>query len=109
MIDEFNAIKIPRLTWDKKGKKVENQNILDSLLKPCLPLMWNYVDVFQGDFTNEEALKFIPDGQEDAAKIVFENGQTMDVWKINDQIRNSGKDLFDRRDNLLNQHCIQMF
>ena len=40
VIDEFKAIKIPRMTWDKKSKKEENQNTLDSLLKPCLPLMW---------------------------------------------------------------------
>jgi len=86
VIDEFNAIKIPRLTWDKKGKKEENQNTLDSLLKPCLPLMWNYIDVFKGDLKNEELLKFIPDGQEDAAKIVLENGKTLDVWKTDDQI-----------------------
>merc|ERR1712038_1725497 len=60
LIDQdFNTIKIPRLAWDKKGKKEENQNTLDSLLKPCLPLMWNYVDIFQGDYTNEELLKFI--------------------------------------------------
>jgi len=90
VIDEFNAIKIPRLTWDKKGKKEENQNTLDSLLKPCLPLMWNYIDVFKGDSMDEELLKFIPDGQEDAAKIVLENGQTLDVWKTDDQIRNLG-------------------
>ena len=86
VIDEFNAIKIPRMTWDKKGKKEENQNTLDSLLKSCLPLMWNYVDIFQGDYTNEELLKFIPEGEEDASKIVFKNGQTCDVWKSNDQI-----------------------
>merc|ERR1712062_378207 len=90
VIDEFNAIKIPRMTWDKKGKKEENQNTLDSLLKPCLPLMWNYIDVFKGDSMDEELLKFIPDGQEDAAKIVLENGQTLDVWKTDDQIRNLG-------------------
>ena len=90
VIDEFNVIKIPRLTWDKKGKKEENQNTLDSLLKPCLPLMWNYIDVFKGNSMDEELLKFIPDGQEDAAKIVLENGQTLDVWKTDNQIRNLG-------------------
>merc|ERR1712062_728926 len=56
LIDQdFSTIKIPRLTWDKKaflkGKKEENQNTLDSLLKPCLPLMWYYIDVFQ-DYNN---------------------------------------------------------
>ena len=86
VIGDFNNIKIPRLTWNKKEKKEENQNILNSLLKPCLPLMWNYIDVFRGDFRNKElVLKFIPDGQEDAAKIVLENGQTMDVWKEHDK------------------------
>ena len=80
VIDKFNSVQkqITRFTWDRKGKKDENQNTLDSLLKPCLPLMWHYVDIFQ-DYTNEELLKFIPDGQEDAAKIVLENGQTIDV------------------------------
>lgn len=85
IIDEdFSTIKIPRLTWDKKGKKEENQNTLDSLLKPCLPLMWHYIDIFKGDSTNEELLKFLPDGQEDAAKIVLENGQTVQLWKENE-------------------------
>merc|ERR1712062_170617 len=79
LIDQdFSTIKIPRLTWDKKGKKEENQNTLDSLLKPCLPLMWYYIDVFQDyknfNNKNEELMKFIPAGQDDAAKIVMENG-----------------------------------
>ena len=52
--------------------------------------MWNYIDVFKGDLKYKELLKFIPDGQEDAAKIVLENGQTLDVWKTDDQIRNLG-------------------
>ena len=87
VIDEFNAIKIPRMTWDKKGKKEENQNTLDSLLKPCLPLMWNYIDVFKGNSMDEELLKFIPNGGlEDAAKIVLENDETIYVWKNDDQI-----------------------
>merc|ERR1712038_746444 len=86
LIDQdFSTIKIPRLTWDKKGKKEENQNTLDSLLKPCLPLMWYYIDVFQ-DYNNfneenEELMKFIPDGQDDAAKIVMENGKFFQIWK----------------------------
>ena len=98
VIDEFNAIKIPRLTWDKKGKKEENQNTLNSLLKPCLPLMWNYIDIFHSlnindsSFTvvnevSEELLKFIPNGGlEDAAKIDLENGESIYVWKNNDKI-----------------------
>ena len=86
LIDQdFSTIKIPRLTWDKKGKKEENQNTLDSLLKPCLPLMWYYIDVFQ-DYNNfndenEELMKFIPAGQDDAAKIVMENGKFFQIWK----------------------------
>ena len=93
IIDEdFSTIKIPPLTWDKKGKKEENQNILDSLLKPCLPLMWNYIDVFQDRYNsttnnNEEFLKFIPDGQEAAAQIVLKNGQIIEVYKSNDQMK----------------------
>ena len=41
VIGDFNNIKIPRLTWNKKEKKEENQNILNSLLKPCtmLPIL----------------------------------------------------------------------
>merc|ERR1719510_2467881 len=79
LIDQdFSTIKIPRLTWDKKGKREENQNTLDSLLKPCLPLMWYYIDLFQdyNDFHKhhaytdndklDELLKFIPEYEEDA-------------------------------------------
>ena len=98
VINEFNAIKIPRLTWDKKGKKEENQNTLNSLLKPCLPLMWNYIDIFRSlnindsSFTvvnpvSEGLLKFIPNGgQEQAAKIVLKNGKSINVWRSDEQI-----------------------
>ena len=105
IIGLFNAIKIPCFTWDKKGKKEENQNTLNSVLKPCLPLMWNYIDIFdslnihdsflefnESSFTvenevSEELLKFIPDGGiEDAAKIVLENGKSIHVWKSNNKI-----------------------
>jgi len=94
LIDQdFSTIKIPRLTWDKKGKKEENQNTLDSLLKPCLPLMWYYIDLFQDyknlNAKNEELLKFIPDGKEDAAKIVMENGKFFQIYK---EIEDGGKD-----------------
>ena len=94
VIDECNANKIPK----KKGKKEENQKILNSLLKPCLPLMWNYIDIFRSlnindsSFTvvnevSEELLKFIPNGGlEDAAKIDLENGESIYVWKNNDKI-----------------------
>merc|ERR1712038_1883654 len=96
---EFSTIKIPRLTWDKKGKKEENQNTLDSLLKPCLPLMWYYIDLFQDyknfNYKNEELLKFIPDGQEDAAKIVMENGKFFQIWK---EIEDGGKDYYLKSD-----------
>ena len=47
VIDEFKTIKLPLLTFGKKAKKEENRNTLDCLLKPCLPLMWNYIDTFQ--------------------------------------------------------------
>jgi len=56
-------------------------------------LMWYYIDVFQ-DYKNisynnehtdidklDEFLNFIPDGQDDAAKIVMENGKFFQIWK----------------------------
>merc|ERR1711988_1260657 len=47
--------------------------------------MWYYIDLFQDyknlHFTNEEFMKFIPDGKEDAAKIVMENGKFFQIWK----------------------------
>ena len=67
--------------------------------------MWNYIDIFdslnihdsflefnESSFTvenevSEELLKFIPDGGiEDAAKIVLENGESINVWKSNNKI-----------------------
>merc|ERR1711879_590581 len=46
---------------------------------------WYYIDLFQ-DYKNfndnvDKILKFIPDGQDDAAKIVMENGKFFQIWK----------------------------
>merc|ERR1711879_696565 len=34
-----------------------------------------------GEDESEELMKFLPDGQEDAAKIVLENGKFFQIWK----------------------------
>ena len=42
---QFKAIEIPwskKLTGKGKKEKEKNQNVLDSLLKRCLPVIWNY-------------------------------------------------------------------
>ena len=96
VIDEFNAIKISR--FDIWNKEEENQNTMNSLLKPCLPLMSNYIDMFHSLNINDssvtvvnqvsaELLKLIPyGGQEEAAKIVLKNGKSINVWKNDEQI-----------------------
>ena len=56
--------------------KDKNQNLLDSLLKYGLPLMWHYKELFCNEpKDSKELLQFIPEGEEDAAKILMANGQ----------------------------------
>lgn len=80
---DFHAIEIP---WSKKilGKgekeKENNQDILDSLLKASLPVIWNYQDVFHG--TDEDKInQFVPEGANDAAAVTMKNGTRVMVWK----------------------------
>ena len=45
-IEEFNSIETPlsqTLLGKSKENKQKNQDILDSLLKSCLPVIWNYL------------------------------------------------------------------
>ena len=60
-----------------------NQNLLDSLLKYGLPLMWHYNEIFREEPRNsQDLLQFIPEGEEDAAAIMMtEDGQWIKVWK----------------------------
>ena len=56
--------------------KDKNQNLLDSLLKYGLPLMWHYKELFCHEpKDSKELLQFIPEGEEDAAEILMANGQ----------------------------------
>ena len=80
---QFKAIEIP---WSKtlfgksKKEKEKNQNILDSLLKRCLPVIWNYQDIFKG--TNEDEINmFVPEGEDDAAAVTLKPGVKVLMWK----------------------------
>ena len=96
VIDEFNAIKSP--TFFLRKRTFKNQKAMNSLLKSCLPLMSNYIDIFHSLNINDssitvvnqvsaELLKLIPyGGQEEAAKIVLKNGKSINVWKNDEQI-----------------------
>ena len=78
----FNQKKKQNLGKDK------NQNLLDTLLKCGLPLMWHYNNVFHEEPKNStELLKFIPEGESDAAEILMPNGHWINVWKDVNQDR----------------------
>ena len=67
-------------------EKDKNQNLLDSLLKYGLPLMWHYNEVFQKEPKySDELLQFIPEGEQDAAEILMTSGQWIKVWKVFNQ------------------------
>jgi len=90
VIQQFEAIEIPwtkKLSGKGKKEKEKNQNILDSLLKCCLPVIWNFQDVFMG--SNEDDInKFVPEGEEDAALVTLRTGVKVWIWK---QINSSNK------------------
>ena len=83
VIQEFNSIET---SWSKtllgKSKSLEqkNQNVLDSLLKSCLPVIWNYQDVFLSSNT-DDTIDYIPEGVNDAATVSLRNGAQIMVWK----------------------------
>ena len=63
-------------------EKDKNQNLLDSLLKYGLPLMWHYNKVFQEEPKDSPVLlQFIPEHEDDAAEILMTSGQWIKVWK----------------------------
>ena len=68
-------------------KAAERQDQMDRLLKIMLPMIWNYVDIFpfhakKGDEQKEEALRYIPEGKDDAANIhMAEPKLFAKVWK----------------------------
>ena len=83
LVNEFKKLKTPfskALLGKEKEVEKENQDLLDSLLKVTVPIMWHYNDIFrQPDPT--AMLPFIPEGVEDAAKITLNSGEDIMVWK----------------------------
>merc|ERR1712038_933518 len=83
VIQQFEAIEIPwskKLSGKGKREKEKNQNILDSLLKRCLPAIWNFQDIFM--CSNENLInKYIPEGADDAANLTLRSGARVCIWK----------------------------
>lgn len=69
------------------AKEEERQDQMDRLLKIMLPMIWNHVEIFhlhdkQGDERKEEALRYIPEGKDDAANIHMDDPKLfVKVWK----------------------------
>ena len=63
------------------AEKCKNQDILDSLLKVCLPMIWHRFEIFRENHKNQKMLKFVPEGQNDAAMIRFDDKTNIMIWK----------------------------
>ena len=79
-IQEFKSIEIPLrekipifLLGKAKEKKQKHQDVLDSLLKSCLPVIWNYQDIFLTSNT-DDIIDYIPEGINDAATVSLKTG-----------------------------------
>ena len=70
-----------------RGKSKCEQQDLDRLLISVLPLVWSHVKIFRwtkkGDWNKnkDEALKYIPEGEEDASQIPLNVMASIYVWK----------------------------
>ena len=82
LLKKFNEIKISRFRWKGNDEKQQNQDMLDSVLSSCLPLMWHYVNDFPQRYEEDpELLQFVPEGFPDAATLELEKGLKIKIWK----------------------------
>jgi len=82
-IQELNCINTPlskTLLGKSKSHEQKNQDVLDSLLKSCLPVIWNYQDVFLTS-NIDDIINYIPEGVNDASTVYLKNGAQIIVWK----------------------------
>ena len=84
-LTDYTTEKKKRREWEERDRKNEkqkkrNQDILDSLLKRCLPVIWNYQDIFLGS-DEDEINKFVPEGVDDAAMVTLSSGDQITMWK----------------------------
>ena len=84
LLNETKAFKIAlskKILMQGSNEQKTNQDLLDSVLRVCVPLMWHYVPDFQRSADDPELLKFIPEGCNDASTIALENGLNIKLWK----------------------------
>ena len=85
ILNEFSEVKEPNWYQRKVNKartKSEEQNVLDGLLKAALPIIWHHHEAFRVKKLNDmEMTKYLPDGKEDAAEILYEGKWPIIVWK----------------------------
>lgn len=70
-LQDFNAIEVSlskALLLQRKKEVQKNQDILDSLLKSFLPVIWNYQGSFRG-LTRDTIQSYVPEGADDASII----------------------------------------
>ena len=61
-------------------KSITNQSLS---ARECLPLLWDKIkDIKQLKADDEELLMYVPEGEENAAKITLENNEQINVWKV---------------------------
>ena len=87
ILEDFRNIKI---SWAKSllgmssRENTKNQDSFDSLLKRCLPVIWNYLPVFS--LADESDInKYVPEGVNDAAKVTLQLMAQVRVWKERDE------------------------
>ena len=84
VIAAFDKLEIPMMKTilgQGAAEKCKNQDILDSLLKVCLPMIWHRFEIFRENHKNQKMLKFVPEGQNDAAMIRFDDKTNIMIWK----------------------------
>ena len=83
VLEEFTKLKIPmtqRILRRGNKERQKNQDVLDVLLKSCLPIMWHHISTFKTP-ESDVFMHYLPEGITDAAKIALGNGDHIRVWK----------------------------
>ena len=77
--EAFDKLELPY--FYKAAAKSKNQDILDTLLKTCLPMIWHSLDIFKESKGDDMMLKYIPEGRGDAALVNLDNSTSIYIWK----------------------------
>ena len=90
LVDDFEKLStnVLKRFFGGEKSKTEQQDILDSLLKTTLPIIWHHIDIFKTEHcTSQKMLRYIPEGDEDSSEIILEGKWPIKLYKLGNFLR----------------------